>query len=89
MPFGEFIEDRIETEVFKDGLWAVVGEEERAGLDLVSDCHMFAAGNYSDVVVYYFFRLTGLVPTADTSGTRSTRRCTRRRWLGTSLEPCR
>ena len=50
VPFGEFIEDRIETEVFKDALWAVVGEQQRAGLDLVADSRTFAAGNYSDVV---------------------------------------
>jgi 5-methyltetrahydropteroyltriglutamate--homocysteine methyltransferase len=62
VPFGEFIEDRIETEVFKDGLWAVLGDQERAGLDVVADSRTFAAGNYSDVVVYYFFRLAGLVP---------------------------
>lgn len=62
VPFGEFIEDRIETEVFKDALWAVVGEQERAGLDIVADARTFAAGNYSDVVVYYFFRLAGFVP---------------------------
>ena len=62
VPFGDFIEDRIETEVFKDGLWAVVGDQQRAGLDLVADSRTFAAGNYSDVVVYYFFRLAGFVP---------------------------
>ncbi|MCX9190906.1 2-hydroxypropyl-CoM lyase [Carbonactinospora thermoautotrophica] len=62
VPFGDFIEDRIETEVFKDALWAVVGEQERAGLDLVADSRTFTTGNYSDVVVYYFSRLTGFVP---------------------------
>jgi 5-methyltetrahydropteroyltriglutamate--homocysteine methyltransferase len=62
VPFGDFIEDRVETEIFKDGLWAVVGDQERAGLDLVADSRTFAAGNYSDVVVYYFARLTGFVP---------------------------
>ncbi|MGE0297022.1 2-hydroxypropyl-CoM lyase [Pseudonocardia sp.] len=62
VPFGDLIEDRVETEVFKDGMWAVVGDLERAGLDVISDSRTFAAGNYSDVVVYYFFRLTGLVP---------------------------
>lgn len=62
VPFGEFIEDRVETEVFKDALWAVLGEQVRAGLDVVADSRTFAAGNYSDVVVYYFFRLGGFVP---------------------------
>lgn len=62
VPFGEFIEDRVETEVFRDALWAVIGEQDRAGIDVVADSRTFAAGNYSDVVVYYFFRLAGFVP---------------------------
>lgn len=62
VPFGAFIEDTVEAEVYKDALWGVVGDQQRAGMDVVADARMFAAGNYSGVVVYYFGRLAGFVP---------------------------
>jgi methionine synthase II (cobalamin-independent) len=62
VPFGEFVEDTVEAEVFKDALWGVVGDQLRAGMDVVADSRLFAAGNYSGVVTYYFGRLTGFAP---------------------------
>lgn len=62
VPFGEFVEDTVEAEVYKDALWGVVGDQQRAGMDVVADARMFAAGNYSGVVTYYFGRLTGFAP---------------------------
>jgi 5-methyltetrahydropteroyltriglutamate--homocysteine methyltransferase len=59
VPFGGLVEDTVQAEVFNDGLWSVVGDQQRAGMDVVSDARLFAAGNYSGVVTYYFGRLAG------------------------------
>ena len=62
VPFGEFVEDTVQAEVFKDALWGVIGDQQRAGMDVVADSRMFAAGNYSGVVTYYYGRLAGFAP---------------------------
>jgi methionine synthase II (cobalamin-independent) len=61
-PFGEFVEDTVQAEVYADALWGVIGDQQRAGMDVVADARLFAAGNYSGVVTYYYGRLGGFVP---------------------------
>jgi 5-methyltetrahydropteroyltriglutamate--homocysteine methyltransferase len=62
VPFGGLVEDTVQAEVFKDALWGVIGDQQRAGMDVVADARLFAAGNYSGVVTYYYGRLTGFAP---------------------------
>lgn len=62
VPFGALVEDTVQAEVFKDALWGVVGDQQRAGMDVVADARLFAAGNYSGVVTYYYGRLAGFAP---------------------------
>lgn len=62
LPFGELLEDAYETEVFEDALATVIHDQERAGLDVIVDARVFAAGSYAKVVAYYIGRLSGYVP---------------------------
>ncbi len=58
VPFGEYLPDSISFETFEDCIAAMVSDQERAGLDVISDGRVLGGDSpYAQIVEYFVERL--------------------------------
>jgi len=58
VPFGEYLPDSISFETFEDCIAAMVSDQERAGLDVISDARVLGGDSpYAQIVEYFVDRL--------------------------------
>ncbi|MBA3742192.1 cobalamin-independent methionine synthase II family protein [Sporichthya sp.] len=58
VPFGEYLPDSISFETFEDCIAAMVNDQERAGLDVISDARVLGGDSpYAQIVEYFVERL--------------------------------
>jgi methionine synthase II (cobalamin-independent) len=58
VPFGEYLPDSISFETFEDCIAALVSDQERAGLDVISDGRVLGGDSpYAQIVEYFVDRL--------------------------------
>ena len=63
VPVGGFVSDSVSKEAFDDCIAALVVDQERAGLDVISDTRVYGGDSpYGGILYYFFDRMNGYVP---------------------------
>ena len=59
-PKGEFVYDAISREAFEDAVAAIVHDQVRAGIDVISDGRVYGGDSpYGQILYHYVERMTG------------------------------
>jgi 5-methyltetrahydropteroyltriglutamate--homocysteine methyltransferase len=63
VPQGSFISDSVSFEAFEDCVAAIVADQERAGIDVISDGRVYGGDTpYAGILYYFTDRLNGYQP---------------------------
>jgi 5-methyltetrahydropteroyltriglutamate--homocysteine methyltransferase len=63
VPVGNFISDSVSKEAFDDCITAIVVDQERAGIDVISDGRVYGGDSpYAQILYYFTERMNGYVP---------------------------
>ena len=61
VPLGNYMPDAISFEAFEDAICALVNEQERVGLDVISDTRVLGGDSpYANIVYYFTNRMRGI-----------------------------